>query len=85
MTAANPETDALLAHVVSQVQQNVEFLVSQNYLPRSDASAFLSKLNNVSPGAAPAMPTPFARKTQPVMAKATWGYNEDGAVSRFVF
>ncbi|KAJ3716202.1 SH3 domain-containing protein [Lentinula raphanica] len=83
------EADALLAHVVSQIQQNVNFLVSQNYLPRSDASAFLSKLNNVSLAAAPAMPTPtptpFARKApvtmspEPVMARATWGYNEDGA------
>ncbi|KAJ4479926.1 SH3 domain-containing protein [Lentinula aciculospora] len=91
MTAANPEADALLAHVVSQVQQNVDFLVSQNYLAHSDASAFLSKLNNISIGAvAPVMPTPAptpfaARRTpivmspQPVMAKATWGYNEDGA------
>jgi len=72
MTVANnPEANALLAHVVSQVQQNVEFLVSQNYLPRSDASAFLSKLNNVSPGAAAAAPRS--------MAKALWNYNEDGS------
>lgn len=93
MTATNFEADALLAHVVSQVQQNVEFLVSHNYLAQSDASAFLSKLGNVRVGGAPvpAMPTPtpspFARRSpavispQPVMAKAIWGYNEDGAVS----
>ncbi|KAJ3734185.1 SH3 domain-containing protein [Lentinula guzmanii] len=95
MTAANSEADALLTHVVSQVQRNVEFLVSQNYLAQSDASAFLSKLNNVGVGAAatPVMPIPtptsFARKvptvmsppvmSPPVMAKAIWAYNEDGA------
>jgi len=72
MTVANTEANALLAHVVSQVQHDVEFLVSQNYLTRSDASAFLSKLNNVSPGAA-------AAAAPRVMAKALWNYNEDGS------
>ncbi|KIK63224.1 hypothetical protein GYMLUDRAFT_163590 [Collybiopsis luxurians FD-317 M1] len=89
MTAPNPEANALLSHVVSQIQQNVEFLIQHQYMSRTDASAFLSRLNNVSSGAAPAMPTPtpapFARKTpvvlspQPTMAKALWAYNEDGA------
>ncbi|KAF9067192.1 SH3 domain-containing protein [Rhodocollybia butyracea] len=76
-------SDALLAHVVATTTQNIEFLVSQNYLTRTDAASFLSKLENVGSGA----PTPFARKAPLVtmsppsamMAKAIWPYNEDGA------
>jgi len=45
-TPSDSQATALLAHVVSQVQQNVEFLVSQNYISDADASAFLSKLPN---------------------------------------
>lgn len=44
MTYNNPENAALLAHIVSQVERNVEFLASQGYITNTDASQFLSKL-----------------------------------------
>ncbi|KAJ6468465.1 SH3 domain-containing protein [Mycena sanguinolenta] len=79
---------ALLAHVVSQVESNVNFLVSQNYISQSDASAFLSKLPNSSAPRAMPTPTPFAARQKSnapaasapnvAQAKALWAYNEDG-------
>lgn len=48
MAPQDPQTAALLAHVVSQLEGNVQFLVSQNYISHSDASTFLSKLPNVN-------------------------------------
>ncbi|KAG7089633.1 hypothetical protein E1B28_011296 [Marasmius oreades] len=39
---------ALLAHVVEQIEKNVTFLVSEDYLPEANASAFLSTLSNIS-------------------------------------
>ncbi|KAG5635482.1 hypothetical protein H0H81_011086 [Sphagnurus paluster] len=41
---SNPENAALLAHIVSQVESNVQFLVSQNYISSTDANTFLAKL-----------------------------------------
>ncbi|KAJ7583607.1 SH3 domain-containing protein [Mycena floridula] len=48
--------DALLAHVVSQIESNVQFLISQKYISAGDASGFLNTLSNVTttPQAAPA-------------------------------
>ena len=48
MAPQNPESAALLAHIVSQLEANVEFLASQNYISHSDASSILSKLPNLS-------------------------------------
>lgn len=90
MTARDPQSAALLAHVVSQVEANVQFLVSQNYISQSDASTFLAKLPN---GASPAPSTGFLGKIMPrvtarkssgppvVQARALWPYNEGNAVS----
>ncbi|PFH53132.1 hypothetical protein AMATHDRAFT_1556 [Amanita thiersii Skay4041] len=44
MTAQDPQVVAMLAHIVSQIEINVEFLVSQNYISRTDATNILSKL-----------------------------------------
>lgn len=44
MTGQDSQAEAMLAHIVSQVQSNVEFLVSQNYISRLDANQFLAKL-----------------------------------------
>lgn len=43
-TMSTPQAAALLAHVVSQMQSNVEFLVSQNYISQVDASAIMARL-----------------------------------------
>ncbi|KAJ7650652.1 SH3 domain-containing protein [Roridomyces roridus] len=74
---------ALLAHVVSQVESNVNFLVSQNYISQSDASTFLAKLPGSSsvPQRAPSAPrrTMSASSGPPVVqARALWPYNENG-------
>ncbi|EPQ54310.1 SH3-domain-containing protein [Gloeophyllum trabeum ATCC 11539] len=85
---ADAQAAALLAHVVSQMRQNIEFLVSQNYITAADASLMTARLpcatGPVSAAVAPALtkapravpPPPAAR---PVIgkAKALWPYNED--------
>ena len=43
-TPSDTKAAALLTHVVSQMQSNVDFLVSQNYISSSDASAIMSRL-----------------------------------------
>jgi len=48
MAPQDPQAAALLAHVVGQIEQNVEFLASQNYISQSDASAILTNLPNVA-------------------------------------
>ncbi|KAF8628008.1 hypothetical protein AX15_004127 [Amanita polypyramis BW_CC] len=64
----DPQAAAMLAHIVSQLQSNVEFLVSQNYISRGDASQFLAKLP--SPGATTndVQPTPRASSLTPTPA-----------------
>ncbi|EJD06422.1 uncharacterized protein FOMMEDRAFT_138398 [Fomitiporia mediterranea MF3/22] len=49
-TNSNSEakSSALLAHIISQTQSNIDFLVSQNYLRASDAAGILSKLSALS-------------------------------------
>ncbi|KAJ7914888.1 SH3 domain-containing protein [Mycena leptocephala] len=77
---------ALLAHVVSQVESNVNFLVSQNYISQSDASVFLAKLPSSSAPQSMPAPTPYAPRRgvtssaapAVVQARALWPYNEDG-------
>lgn len=44
---ADPQSTALLAHVVAQTKANIDFLVSQNYLLANDASGVLSKLSTL--------------------------------------
>ncbi|KAJ7039547.1 SH3 domain-containing protein [Mycena alexandri] len=77
---------ALLAHVVSQVESNVNFLVSQNYITQSDASVFLAKLpSSGAPQPTPAPASYAVRKganapAAPAVAqaRALWPYNENG-------
>ncbi|KAJ7671644.1 SH3 domain-containing protein [Mycena polygramma] len=79
---------ALLAHVVSQVESNVNFLVSQNYISQSDASVFLAKLPSSGAAAPRAMPAPAPYAPRRgvnapaapavVQARALWPYNENG-------
>jgi hypothetical protein len=39
-----PDSSALMAHVVSQTRQNIEFLMAQNEIPRSVGQDMLTKL-----------------------------------------
>ena len=86
MTRQDPQAAAMLNHIVSQVQSNIEFLASQDYISRFDADQFLAKLPSDSTAQAPkaSFPTPARRPVpapQAPQARAIWGYNEDNAVS----
>ncbi|KAF8896516.1 hypothetical protein BD779DRAFT_1668288 [Infundibulicybe gibba] len=48
MAPQDPQSAALLAHVIAQVESNVQFLAAQNYISQADASAMLSKLPNTN-------------------------------------
>lgn len=45
---ANPSA-ALLAHIVSQTQENINFLAQNDYISAGDASAILSRLPGANP------------------------------------
>lgn len=62
MSPQDPQAAALLAHVVSQMENNVNFLVSQNYISHSDALAILNKLPNANQAPSPS-PGGFANLT----------------------
>ena len=85
---------AFLAHLVSRMQADIEFLVQQNAISPADGQIMSSKL----PGQTPAMPTPAASPPMPVtrrggppapapqaskgpQARSLWPYNENGQVS----
>lgn len=91
MTGQDPQAAAMLAHIVSQVQSNIDFLVSQDYISRFDADQFLGKLpseataNGVQPMArAPKALAAPARRPVPApqapQGRAIWGYNESNSV-----
>ncbi|EIN07803.1 hypothetical protein PUNSTDRAFT_53160, partial [Punctularia strigosozonata HHB-11173 SS5] len=83
--AATPAEQALLAHVVAQMESNIDFLM------RRAIRAKLPKTNGAIARALSSGPVPIASTTSTrsvpqtptatvVKAKATWGYNEDGSV-----
>lgn len=91
MTGQDPQAAAMLAHIVSQVQSNIDFLVSQDCISRFDADQFLAKLpskttaNGVQPTArAPKVSAAPARRPVPTpqapQGRAIWGYNEGNSV-----
>ncbi|KAF9000643.1 SH3 domain-containing protein [Cyathus striatus] len=53
MSPQDPQTAALVAHVVSQIESNVQFLAEQNYISHADASAILTKLPNANTATSP--------------------------------
>ena len=44
-TPSDPQAAALLAHVLSQTQQNINFLASQNYISVNEASELIARLS----------------------------------------
>lgn len=96
MSPADPQNAALLAHIVSQIEQNVNFLASQNYISNGDASAILTRLPNVDQTTLtsrvanlgignrnippPPIPRPVPAPPTSVQSRAMWGYNENGEV-----
>ncbi|KZT29957.1 SH3-domain-containing protein [Neolentinus lepideus HHB14362 ss-1] len=94
MAASEPQAAALLTHVVSQMKQNIEFLVSQGYISAADASVMTARLpsgvdNVMSRGDATAVsaaargsravPPPPAGRPIIGKAKALWPYNEEAS------
>ncbi|KAF5375640.1 hypothetical protein D9757_008550 [Collybiopsis confluens] len=68
-----------IQHIVSQIQQNVEFLIQHQHLSRNDASTFLSRLDSIGSGATATRKALLVLSPPgPTMAKALWAYNEDG-------
>jgi len=94
MSPQDPQNAALLAHIVSQIEQNVNFLTSQNYISNSDASAILNRLpnanqNEITSRAAnlsiasrnippPAIPRSTPAPPTTTLSRALWAYNENG-------
>ncbi|TRM59982.1 SH3 domain-containing protein [Schizophyllum amplum] len=82
---SNPQAAALLAHVVSRVEQDVNFLISQNYLVPADAFPVrVLATSTPTPRARrqrqrPASPPPRSAQPAPVQARAKWAYNENGS------
>ncbi|KAK7032890.1 SH3-domain-containing protein [Favolaschia claudopus] len=90
------DSSALLAHIVSQTRQNVEFLISQRQISPADGRDIMAKLPIASDRSIVALeqqtqnllitPPPSLPQTpaaaQPVQAKALWGFNENGQNSQ---
>jgi hypothetical protein len=70
MAPQDPQAAALLTHVVAQIEQNVEFLASQNYISQSDASAILTKLPNVASNPNPNGINGLAARVSNMMVRA---------------
>ena len=96
MSPQDPQNAALVAHIVSQIEQNVNFLASQNYISNGDASAILTRLPNANQNEIasrvanlnvgsrnippPAMPRSVPTPPTTTLARALWAYNENGQV-----
>jgi hypothetical protein len=96
MSPQDPQNAALVAHIVSQIEQNVNFLASQNYISDGDASAILTRLPNASQDEMasraanlnigsrnippPAMPRSTPAPPTATLSRALWAYNENGQV-----
>jgi hypothetical protein len=88
------EASALLSHVVSNIESNVDFLLQQGYITQQDASVISQKLPRSQPTSAIVPPParagpPIAPKPAPppvvkVHARALWSYNENGEVHSII-
>ena len=87
MSPQDPQNAALVAHIVAQIEQNVNFLASQNYISNGDASAILTRLPNANQSEIPstgnrppAIPRPTPAPPTITLSRALWAYNENGEV-----
>ena len=82
-TTMADRSTALLEHIVSRVEQDVQFLVDQNYITAQDAAVIVARLPSATRQApAPISSPPLSSYAgvQPVKARALWAYNENGKV-----
>lgn len=91
MSPQDPQAAALLSHVLSQIEDNVNFLASQNYISQADASAILTKLPNANSYRSPNVMSGLASRVSNMVrspsstpaalvhpqAKALWAYTGD--------
>lgn len=86
VTAMADRAPALLEHIVSRIEQDVQFLVDQHYISAQDAAAIVARLpSTTSQTSAPiTSPPPTYAGAQPVMARALWAYNEKSTVRCFL-
>ena len=101
MSPQDPQNAALVAHIVSQIEQNVNFLASQNYISNGDASAILTRLPNANQNEIasrvanlnigsrnippPAIPRSTPAPPTTTLSRALWAYNENGQVFLYLF
>jgi hypothetical protein len=82
---------ALLQHLVSRIEQDVQFLAEQNLISAQDAQAIVARLPGAAaapmamptaPSAVPASaaPPPTYAGKQTKQARALWAYNEKNSV-----
>jgi len=69
MAPQDPQAAALLAHVVAQIEQNVNFLASQDYISQNDASSILTKLPNVANNPSPSGINGLAERVSNMMVR----------------
>lgn len=75
-TPSDPASAALLAHVLSQTQQNISFLAAQNYITPTDAAELLTRLSQ-----APS-PTPSVDNLTPALNNLSVGPAPTDSVRR---
>jgi hypothetical protein len=80
---------ALLQHLVSRIEQDVQFLAEQNLISAQDAQAIVAEGAAAAPMAMPtapsavpasAAPPPTYVGKQTKQARALWAYNEKNSV-----
>ncbi|OAX34378.1 hypothetical protein K503DRAFT_747499 [Rhizopogon vinicolor AM-OR11-026] len=90
---SDAQSTALLAHVATQMQMNIAFLESQNYMSPEDAWSMRDIISRLPAGAGQSVVTTSVKIVSPATAvpraipsvpqarfvKAIWAYNEDGA------
>jgi hypothetical protein len=85
MSPQDPQNAALVAHIVFQIEQNVNFLASQNYISNGDASAILTRLPNANQNEIastgnrtippPVIPRSTLAPPTTTLSRALWAYN----------
>lgn len=86
----DPQAAALLSHILAQTRENVEFLVSNNYISAADAADISARLDTtrndpmvngvqtMTIAEGPRRVPPPPQRAQAQRARALWAYNQNG-------